>query len=98
LLYFALSLEPKLLLTAIGPAVLLPKASSIRARVLLHQKVIRAQVWRVNHSQAASEELCYNPLMPRRRRSRRPILERFMPIRASDFCNENLGDYFCDLL
>jgi hypothetical protein len=34
--------------------------------------------------------------MPRRRKSRRPILERFMPIRASDFCNENLGDYFCD--
>ena len=34
--------------------------------------------------------------MPRRRKSRRPILERFMPIRASDFCNENRGDYFCD--
>jgi len=34
--------------------------------------------------------------MPRRRKSRRPILERLMPIRASDFCNESLGDYFCD--
>ena len=41
-------------------------------------------------------QLCYTAIMPRRRKSRRPILERFMPIRASDFCNENLGDYFCD--
>ena len=45
---------------------------------------------------AFSAELCYNPLMPRRRKSRRPILERFMPIWARAFCNENLGDYFCD--
>ena len=39
--------------------------------------------------------LCYTAIMPRRRKSRRSILERFMPVRASDFCNENLGDCFC---
>jgi len=40
-------------------------------------------------------QLCYTAIMPRRRKSRRSILERFMPVRASDFCNENLGDCFC---
>jgi hypothetical protein len=56
-----------------------------------------AQLWRGNHSRALSEELSYILIMQRRRKSRRPIVERYTPIRVSQFARWGcLGPYLCD--